>query len=116
MNTDQGSQYTSKLWREAVETYGIQSSMDGKGRWADNVYIERVWRTIKQENVFLQKFQTVREAKRKIADFIDFYNTRRLHQNLQYNTPNEVYNGYAKVDKFIYVRLTSASSDLSTVV
>jgi putative transposase len=106
INTDQGSQFTSSEWIKAVTASNIRVSMDGKGRWSDNVYIERVWRTIKQENVFLMDFQTVSEAKQEIAKFIDFYNYKRLHQNLGYKTPNEVYIGSCKNQSFVYAKLT----------
>jgi putative transposase len=105
INTDQGSQYTASLWIEALKASNIKISMDGKGRWVDNVYIERLWRTIKHENVFLMDFQTVREAKEKIEKFIDFYNYKRLHQNLFYKTPNDVYSGSCRVESFIYTQI-----------
>jgi putative transposase len=106
INTDQGSQYTSSLWITALKALKIRISMDGKGRWADNVYIERLWRTIKNESVFLLDFQTVREAKDEIEKFVNFYNYRRLHQNLDYKTPNDVYNGGCKNRSFIYAKIT----------
>ena len=74
-----------------VEGHGIKVSMDGRGRWVDNVYIERLWRTIKHEHVYLYSFDTVRELKQSIGDFIDMYNTRHLHQSLGYKTPAEIY-------------------------
>jgi putative transposase len=106
MNTDQGSQFTSKEWINALKIMDIDISMDGKGRWVDNVYIERVWRTFKQECVFLMDFQNVKEAKHEIAKFIDFYNNKRLHQNLGYHTPNEVYNDGSIVNGFTYAKRT----------
>ena len=92
INTDQGCQFTSLDWINMVEGHGIKVSMDGRrGRWVDNVYIERLWRTIKHEHVYLYSFDTVRELKQSIGDFIDMYNTRRLHQSLGYKTPAEIY-------------------------
>lgn len=91
LNTDQGCQFTSTAWTSMVEEHGIQVSMDGRGRWADNVYIERLWRTIKHEHIFLHSFDTVGQIKQSIGDFIEIYNTRRLHQSLGYKTPAEVY-------------------------
>ena len=76
-----------------VQRNGILVSMDGRGRWVDNVYIERLWRTIKYEHVYLYSFDTVNELKRSMGEFIDTYNTRRLHQSLGYRTPAEVYLG-----------------------
>lgn len=91
LNTDQGCQFTSTAWTSMVEEHGIQVSMDGRGRWADNVYIERLWRTIKHEHIFLYSFDTVGQIKQSIGEFIEIYNTRRLHQSLGYKTPAEVY-------------------------
>ena len=95
MNTDQGSQYTSLQWINMVEGAGGQVSMDGIGRWADNIPIERFWRTIKWEHLFLRGFETPRDVKNSLTEFIEFYNTRRLHQALNYNTPDEIYGGHA---------------------
>lgn len=91
VNSDQGCQFTSNLWVESVQKHKIQISMDGKGRWADNVYIERFWRTIKYEMVFLHSFDTVTQARDAIARYIVFYNTRRYHSKLNYHTPDAVF-------------------------
>lgn len=91
LNTDQGVQFTSLEWINAVEAAGIKVSMDGVGRWADNVIIERFWRTAKHEYILLYNFKTVKEARKAIAEFIDIYNYERLHQSLNYLTPAEVY-------------------------
>jgi putative transposase len=112
VNTDQGSQFTSKEWLNALKTVDVDISMDGKGRWADNVYIERVWRTFKQECVFFMDFQNVKEAKREIA----FYNNQRLHQNLDYHTPNEVYNDGSIVNGFTYAKRTKSEPLISDLV
>jgi putative transposase len=93
INSDQGSQYTSLAWISALQAMSIQISMDGKGRWADNVYIERLWRTIKQEQVYLYSCETIKSLKATMDEYIVFYNTRRLHQSLNYRTPDEVYQG-----------------------
>jgi putative transposase len=93
LNTDQGCQFTSLDWIRTVEGHGIQVSMDGRGRWADNVFIERFWRTIKYEHVLLYSFDTVRQLKQSVGEFIEIYNTKRLHQSLGYKTPAEVYLG-----------------------
>jgi putative transposase len=91
INSDQGCQFTSENWVKALQERGILISMDGKGRWADNVYVERLWRTIKYELVYLHSFETVAQARAAIADFILFYNQQRFHQALNYHTPDAVF-------------------------
>lgn len=91
INSDQGCQFTSTLWTEFLTSYGIRISMDGKGRWADNVYVERLWRTIKYENVYLHSFDTVDQARIALCSYIDFYNQKRPHQALNYHTPNVIF-------------------------
>jgi len=91
LNTDQGSQFTSKDWVERVEASGARVSMDGKGRWIDNVIIERFWRTLKHEHFLLHSFDNVRQVRQSISEYIELYNHRRLHQSLGYKTPAEVY-------------------------
>lgn len=91
LNTDQGCQFTSQAWVSQVEANGIKVSMDGKGRWADNIFIERFWRTLKYEHVLLHGFDTIKEARESIGRFIAVYNHKRLHQSLNYQTPAEVY-------------------------
>lgn len=101
LNTDQGSQYTSNAWTNCVEANDVKVSMDGKGRWADNIYIERFWRTMKHEHILLHSFETVTEARESIGRFIKIYNQERLHQSLGYATPAEVYGGSVKIKNFI---------------
>lgn len=91
VNSDQGCQFTSAAWTDVMKVHGILISMDGKGRWADNVYVERLWRSIKQEAVCLYRFDTVEQARSAISKYIDFYNQKRFHQKLNYHTPNMVY-------------------------
>ena len=91
LNSDQGCQFTSEAWIQAVEKAGIQISMDGKGRCLDNVYIERFWRSLKYEDMYVNPPQTVTEARQTIAQYIAFYNQERPHQSLQYQVPAEVY-------------------------
>lgn len=91
INSDQGCQFTSAAWVETLTQKGIFISMDGKGRWADNVYIERLWRTIKYESVFLHSFDTVDQARLTLGKFIKFYNEKRFHQALNYHTPDAIY-------------------------
>lgn len=92
INSDQGCQFTSEDWVKAVQEHGILISMDGKGRWVDNVFIERLWRTIKYELVYLHSFETVDQARAAIANYINFYNQRRFHQALNHHTPDAIFN------------------------
>jgi putative transposase len=91
MNTDQGSQFTSAEFTGALERHGIVISMDGKGCWRDNVFVERLWKTIKYEHVYLHAYESVSEAKAKLAVYIDFYNSRRPHNALGRQTPDTAY-------------------------
>jgi putative transposase len=90
-NTDQGSQFTSAAFTGVLERAGIQISMDGRGRWMDNVFIERLWRSLKHEDVYLKGYADGREARLGIAAWIAFYNGRRPHQALGYATPMAVW-------------------------
>jgi putative transposase len=90
-NTDQGAQFTSEAWLDVLKRAGIRISMDGKGRWVDNVFVERLWRSVKYENVYLHAYRDGREAREQLSAYFDFYNRRRLHQSLDYHTPDEVY-------------------------
>jgi putative transposase len=87
MNTDQGSQFTGEQWIGTVESSGARVSMDGKGRWMDNVFIERLWRSLKYEQLRLWRYATVAEVTARIDTWMDFYNHRRKHQSLDYETP-----------------------------
>ena len=91
VNSDQGCQFTSDAWVHKLQQLAIFISMDGKGRWADNIYVERLWRSIKYELVFLHSFETVQEAYNAIRDYIISYNEERCHQALNYHTPNFVF-------------------------
>ena len=97
LNSDQGCQFTSKIWCETLVENGILISMDGKGRWVDNVYIERLWRTIKWEAVYLHSFDSIEDARKALAKYMIFYNQRRPHQSLDYKKPDDIY--YNFVDK-----------------
>jgi len=90
-NTDQGSQFTSLVFTELLKAYGIRISMDGKGCWRDNVFVERLWRTIKYEEVYLRAYESVSQAKASLSRYLDFYNTRRPHSRLDRMTPDSVY-------------------------
>jgi len=101
-NTDQGSQYTSLEYTSVLQDAGIRISMDGRGRALDNIFVERFWRTIKYECVYLSEFKDGEELYRVLKNYINFYNNERLHQSLDYLTPAEIFNsetgsGFAEV-------------------
>jgi putative transposase len=90
-NTDQGSQFTSEAFTARLKEYGIQISMDGKGRWVDNVFVERLWRSVKYEEVYLKAYASMAEVKLGLKQYFSFYNSRRPHQALKGKTPDDVY-------------------------
>jgi putative transposase len=90
-NTDQGSQFTSEDFTQVLKDNGIRISMDGKGRWMDNVFIERLWRSLKYEEVYLTAYDTIPQAREGIRQWMHFYNQRRKHQALEKRTPNMTY-------------------------
>ena len=92
-NTDQGSQFTSEEWIKVLKNAGVAISMDGKGRWIDNVFIERLWRSVKYEEVYLHAYTNGTEARSGLTRYFSSYNAIRLHQCLEYHTPDEVYFG-----------------------
>ena len=91
-NTGQGSQFTSEQFTGALNAHGIRISMDGKERWVDNVFVERLWRSVKYEEIYLKAYETPRQAETEIGRYFCFYNERRRHQGLDNQTPNTVYN------------------------
>ena len=90
-NTDQGSQFTSSDFTGLLKDNGIRISMDGKGCWRDNVFVERLWKSVKYEEVYLKAYDTVADAKANLGRYLDFYNTRRPHQTLDGKTPDAFY-------------------------
>ena len=92
-NTDQGSQFTAEVFTKRLRNRGIAISMDGKGRCIDNVFVERLWRSLKYEEVYLHVYDTVQEARAGIGRYIVFYNEKRPHQALGYQTPDAFYRG-----------------------
>ena len=90
-NTDQGSQFTSEVFTGLLLGQGIQISMDGKGRYLDNIFVERLWRSLKYEEVYLKAYQNGTEARNGIGAYMDFYNRERPHQALGYRTPGQVF-------------------------
>jgi putative transposase len=91
INSDQGCQFTSDGWISFLQNSEIEISMDGIGRWADNIYVERFWRTIKYELIHIHSFDTVAQVRAAIAHYIIFYNTKRYHSKLNYHTPDAVF-------------------------
>ena len=90
-NTDQGSQFTGSAFTRVLATNGIAISMDGKGAWRDNVFVERLWRSVKYEEVYLRAYESVSEARTSIGRYLDFYNGRRPHSSLDGTTPDQAY-------------------------
>jgi putative transposase len=90
-NTDQGSQFTSDAFTGRLQRAGIAISMDGRGRALDNIFVERLWRTVKYEEVYLHSYESVRQAKERLGAYLRFYNEERLHQSLGYRTPAASY-------------------------
>ena len=98
-NTDQGSQFTSDDFIGLLKENGIQISMDGKGCWRDNVFVERLWRTIKYEEIYLHAYGSMNEARTHLKAYLEFYNSRRPHQSLDGSTPDAVYFENAGAEK-----------------
>lgn len=96
-NTDQGSQFTSNIFTEVLKANGIKISMDGKGRMLDNIFIERFWRSLKYEEVYINAYENVSDCKKGIEDYVKFYNYERFHQSLDYLIPIEVYEGHGRI-------------------
>jgi putative transposase len=90
-NTDQGVQFTSNSFINILEANQIRISMDGKGRALDNIFVERLWRTVKYEEVYCKAYESFEEAKSNLSTYFKFYNTKRLHQSLGYKTPGEIF-------------------------
>src|SRR5262245_26481217 len=98
-NTDQGSQFTSDAFSDLLITNDIAISMDGKGSWRDNVFVERFWRSLKYEEVYLKAYESVAEARSSIGRYVKFYNTRRPHSALDRRTPDQAY--YASLPRCV---------------
>lgn len=90
-NTDQGSQYTAANFLKILTDSNVKISMDSKGRALDNIFVERLWRTVKYEEVYLKDYQSMKDAQRSLKDYLNFYNKERLHQSLKYKTPESIY-------------------------
>lgn len=90
-NSDQGAQFTAQEYTGILDARGVAISMDGRGRCMDNIFTERLWRTVKYENVYLKNYRTVDEAREGLSAYFTFYNEKRRHQSLKYKTPAQVY-------------------------
>ena len=90
-NSDQGSQYTSEKFTSVLKANDIRISMDGKGAWRDNVFVERLWRSVKYEEIYLKAYDDIRSARKSLGMYFDFYNMERRHQSLDRQTPDQVY-------------------------
>ena len=94
-NTDQGAQFTSQAFTGMLASHGIDISMDGKGRWLNNVFVERLWRSVKYEDVYLRAYESPAELRAGLARYFEFYNSQRRHSALGRHTPDAVYYGWA---------------------
>lgn len=94
LNTDQGSQFTSYGFVKTLLDQGVKISMDSQGRWRDNIYVERLWRSVKYEDIYLRSYETIRELKGGVKKYFKFYNSKRFHQHLDYQTPDQMYRSW----------------------
>ena len=122
MNSDQGSQFTGKGYINTLITCGANISMDGRGRCMDNIFTERLWRTVKYEDIYIKEYTTPKELRNGLAAFFDKYNNRRSHQSLDYKTPAEVYfaekskEGWTRVGRRSALHQTPAQFYLSQFI
>jgi putative transposase len=112
-NTDQGSQFTGTAFIGLLDKHGIKISMDGKGSYRDNLFIERLWRTVKYAEVYLKAYQNGKDARIGIGDYFRFYNNARPHQALGYRTPGEVFNSipFEEPEKDVIESLTTSTTN-----
>lgn len=109
-NTDQGAQFTAEAFTSSLEHKGVRISMDGKGRWIDNVFIERFWRSLKYEEVYLYAYNDLNRARQGIERYIDYYNAQRRHSSLSKKTPEEVYHAAVFVGSSTFEPTRSAAA------
>ena len=114
-NTDQGTQFTSQPFTERLQSQEIKISMDGRGRVFDNIFVERLWRTVKYEDIYIKGYETVPEVKQGLTEYFRLYNNERLHQALQYKTPREVYTGYPAILYEGYGTLASHNQGIANI-
>jgi len=96
-NTDQGSQFTAEAFTDVLKDNAIRISMDGKGRWVDNVFVERLWKSVKYEDIYLHAYETPKQVNQALTNYFGFYNTRRPHQALDQCTPDAVYFAFGEL-------------------
>lgn len=113
-NSDQGSQFTAKDYVDILKNNNIKISMDGRGRCMDNIFTERLWRTVKYEEVYLKSYADIKDAEQNLKRYFDLYNNRRPHQSLNYQTPAEVYCENKKRPQPIKKLITNLPSNIST--
>ncbi len=97
-NTDQGCQFTSDCWTRVLLENGIAISMDGKNRALDNIFVERLWRSLKYEDIYIKQYESIKELREGVRRYFHFYNTERFHQSLDYRMPDEMYQSFQVVD------------------
>ena len=114
-NTDQGSQFTSLEFTQVLQEHGVKISMDGKGRYNDNIFVERLWRTVKCEEVYLKAYANASEARRKRGAYFRYYNDQRPHQALGYRTPAEVFHQVTDVGEERAVQAKKSPIDQTLV-
>ena len=114
-NTDQGSQFTSLEFTQVLQDRGVKISMDGKGRYADNIFVERLWRTVKYEEVYLKAYANASEARRELGAYFRYYNDQRPHQALGYRTPAVVFHQVTDVGEEGAVQATESPIDQTLV-
>ena len=114
-NTDQGSQFTSGEFIRILQDHAVKISMDGKGRYADNIFVERLWRTVKYEEVYLKAYANASEARRELGTYFRFYNDQRPHQSLGYRTPAEVFHQVTDVGEEGAVQARKSAIDQTLV-
>jgi len=107
-NTDQGAQFTARAFTTTLELAGVRISMDGRGRVFDNIFVERLWRTVKYEDLYIKDYATVPALKTGLDTYFTFYNHERLHQSLDYRTPAEVHFGHEKSRSTIHLNFAGA--------
>ena len=108
--TDQGSQFTGDDFNDVRRVHGVAISMDGRGRFSDKIFVERLWRSFKYEEVYLKAYQNVAEARHSIAAYFDFYNHERLHQALGYRAPRQVFEEAMRFTKLRRGRKTAGAN------
>lgn len=114
-NSDQGTQFTDNDFTKVLIARDIRISMDGRGRYLDNIFTERLWRTVKYENVYLKSYRNIAEAKQGLSEYFQFYNTERRHQSLDNRTPEDVYFNRQRSNQKFIISMPPILSNLSTI-